>query len=160
MHKLIAASAIAFTLFAGAISPVFAADETNLTSGYTMSGARLALHSYDATSFFAGSPAIGDAKFEAVYNGAAYRFATQANLDAFKKNPENYVPRFGGFCALGAALGKKLDGDPKFWKVVDGKLYLNVTGPAQSTWEKDIPGNLKTAYSKWEDIKATAADKL
>lgn len=160
MKKLFAASAIAFTLFAGVISPVFAADEINITSGYTMSGARLALHSYDATSFFAGKPTLGDAKFEAVHNGAAYRFASQENLDAFKKNPENFLPQFGGFCALGAALGKKLDGDPKFWKVVDGKLYLNVTGPAQSSWEKDIPGNLKTAYSKWEEIKDSAADKL
>ncbi len=160
MKKLIATSAIAFALFAGALSPVFAADEINITSGYTMSGAKLALHSYDATSFFAGSPTIGDAKFEAVYNGAAYRFSTQENLDAFKKAPENYVPQFGGFCALGAALGKKLDGDPKFWKIVDGKLYLNVTGPAQASWEKDIPGNLKTAFTNWEKIKETAADKL
>jgi YHS domain-containing protein len=160
MKKLLAASSIFVTLFAGAMSPVFAADETNLTSGYTMSGAQLALHSYDVTSFFTGSPVLGDAQFEVVYNGAAYRFATQENLDAFKRSPENYLPQFGGFCALGAALGKKLDGDPKFWKVVDSKLYLNVTGPAQASWEKDIPGNLKTAYSKWEEIKATAADKL
>lgn len=35
-----------------------------------------------------------------------YRFTNQAHL----KHPAAYAPQFGGFCAMGVALGKKRDG--------------------------------------------------
>jgi hypothetical protein len=35
-------------------------------------------------------------------------------------------------CAYGVALGKKFDGDPRYWKIVDGKLYLNLNGDIQT----------------------------
>ncbi len=160
MKKLFAATAIALALNAGAISLAFASDEVNTTRGTTMSGVGLAVHGYDAVSFFGGTPVLGDAKFETTFNGAAYRFETQANLDTFKASPEKYAPQFGGFCAMGVTAGKKLDGDPKFWKVVDNKLYLNVAAGAQAAWQKDIPGNISKADEKWVGIKSTAPDKL
>lgn len=62
------------------------------------------------------------------HGGGTYRFESQANLDAFKANPGQLEPAYGGFCAYGAALAKKFDGDPRYWKIVDGKLYLNPQG--------------------------------
>ncbi len=57
---------------------------------------------------------------------ATYRFASQAHLDAFKADPAKYEPAYGGYCAYGVSVGAKFDGDPRLWKIVDDKLYLNL----------------------------------
>ena len=61
---------------------------------------------------------------------------------------------------MGVALGKKLDGDPEVWKVVDGKLYLNVNRDVSVKWNEDIPGNLKKAEANWPSIKGKAPSAL
>ena len=64
-----------------------------------------------------------------------------------------YAPQYGGFCAMGAALGKKLDVDPTQFKVVDGKLYLNVNADVFKKWSEDVPGNIVAADANWPSIK-------
>ena len=141
--------------------PAFAADEVNVTRGATLAGPGLAARGYDVVAYFAtGTPTLGSDDFAVAQDGATYRFANQANLDAFKKDPAKYKPAFGGFCAYGVALGKKFDGDPLYWKIVDGKLYLNLNGKIQSEWSKDILGNLGKAEGNWNKIRGTAVDKL
>ena len=136
-------------------------DEINVSTGATLAGPGLAAHGYDVVAFFTeGKPVIGSDAYALAYHGGAYRFASQADLDAFKANPAKYEPAFGGFCAYGAALGKKFDGDPRFWKIVDGKLYLNLNGDIQAEWSKDIGGNIKKADVNWDRIHALPADKL
>jgi YHS domain-containing protein len=137
-----------------------AVDEQNVSKGGTLAGPGLAAHGYDVVSFFSGQPVIGSDKFALAHNGAAYRFANQASLDTFKAAPAKYEPAFGGYCAYGAALGKKFDGDPRFWKVVDGKLYLNLNADIQAKWSEDVPGNLKKANENWTKIPSTVVDKL
>jgi hypothetical protein len=38
------------------------------------------------------------------------------------------------------AVGAQFDGDPRLWKIVDGKLSLNLHPDMQKKWEKDMPG--------------------
>ena len=142
-------------------TPVHAADEVDVTSGATLAGPGLAVHGYDVVAYFStGKPVLGSDKFAMAHDGGTYRFASQANLDAFKADPTKYEPAFGGFCAYGVALGKKFDGDPRFWKIVGGKLYLNVNGDIQAKWGEDIAGNIKKADGNWTNIHDTAVDKL
>jgi len=116
---------------------------------------------YDVVAYFTtGEPVIGLEKFAVSHKGGTYRFASQANLDAFKADPAKFEPAFGGFCAYGVALGKKFDGDPNFWKIVNGKLYLNLDGDIQAEWAKDTAGNITKADGNWGRIRATAVDKL
>jgi YHS domain-containing protein len=150
-------SALAFVPAA----PVRAADEVNVSRGATLAGPGLAAHGHDVVAYFsAGGPALGNDKFAIAHNGATYRFSNQANLDAFKANPAKYEPAYGGFCAYGVALGKKFDGDPRYWKIVDGKLYLNLNGDIQAEWSKDVPGNLAKAERNWTKIRDVAVSKL
>lgn len=124
-------------------------------------GSGVALRGYDPVAYFtAGKPTSGDKQFSAKHDGATYYFASAANRSEFEKNPAKYAPAFGGFCAMGAALGKKLDGDPAYWRVVDGKLYLNVGAPAQKRWLEDIPGNLSKANANWPQIRDKAPKEL
>ena len=103
---------------------------------------------------------VGSAKFATVYNDATYRFANRANLAAFEANPEKYAPAYGGYCAYGVSVGAKFDGDPRFWEIVDGKLYLNLNQDIQQTWVEDIPGNIEKADDNWTEIALKAPSEL
>lgn len=114
----------------------------------------IALHGYDPVAYFTvGAPTKGSASFTAKYEGASYHFASAENMRKFKANPSAFAPQYGGFCAMGVALEKKLDGDPAVWKIVDGKLYLNVNADVSVAWQRDIPGNLEKANEYWPEIK-------
>lgn len=114
----------------------------------------VALHGYDPVTYFkAGKPKHGKAGITAVHDGVIYRFAAAANRDAFQRDPAKYAPQYGGFCAMGTAMGLKLDVDPQAWRVVDGKLYLNLNKEVQKKWLSDVPGHVKTANTKWPEIK-------
>lgn len=138
----------------------FAYDETS-QAAINVDKAGLALHGYDPVAYFTvGKPTKGDAKFTAKHDGATYQFADAANRDLFAKDPAKYAPAFGGFCAMGAALEKKLDGDPSLWRIVDGKLYLNVGEPAQKRWLEDVKGNIGKADANWTRIRDKAPKDL
>lgn len=61
---------------------------------------------------------------------------------------------------MGVALQKKLDVDPQAWRVVDGKLYLNVSKEVQTRWLDDVPGNLRQAELNWPRLKNLAPKGL
>ena len=41
---------------------------------------------------------------------------------------------------------------PNYWKIVDGKLYLNYDASVQKNWEKDIPGHIVNANKNWPKV--------
>lgn len=156
----LAAAGLAFGTAAFVTAPAVAVAQSSPLAVNT-DAAGLALHGYDAVAYFnAGRPTVGDARFSTTFEGARYQFASAANLEAFRANPVAYAPVFGGFCAMGVALEKKLDGDPQVWKIVDGKLYLNVNKDVQVAWNADIPGNLVKANNNWPQIKDKTAESL
>ncbi|MDZ4365424.1 MAG: YHS domain-containing (seleno)protein [Afipia sp.] len=141
-------------------SMALAYSETS-TKAVNIDTAGLAIRGYDPVAYFTvGKPTPGNAQFTAQHDGATYRFASAANRDAFVKEPAKYAPAFGGFCAMGAVFEKKLDGDPNLWRIVDGKLYLNVGEPAQKRWLEDVPGNIGKAQTNWTKIKDKAPKDL
>lgn len=119
------------------------------------------LHGYDPVAYFtAGAPSQGSPEFSAEFDGGTYLFASAANRDTFVAQPANYAPAYGGFCAMGTALEKKLDGDPEVWRIVDGRLYLNVNADVQKRWSEDVPGNIVKADANWPQIRDVPADVL
>lgn len=139
---------------------VYAYDETS-TSSINIDEQKIILQGYDPVAYFTEqTPTQGDKQLSTTYGGAIYLFASEENLKAFQANPAKFAPQFGGFCAMGAALGKKLDGDPEVWKIVDGKLYLNVNSDAMTKWSEDIPDNLQKANDNWPHIKDKAPKDL
>ena len=138
-------------------APAWAAPEVNISAGSVLVDGKvapgLAVHGHDVVAYFQdGRPTPGDARFATVYNGATYRFASQASLDEFKAHPAKYEPAYGGYCAYGVAVGGKFDGDPRYWKIVDGKLYLNVSSDIQKEWGTDVPGYIRKADTNWRTL--------
>jgi YHS domain-containing protein len=120
---------------------------------YTSFASDLAVGGYDPVAYFTdGKPVEGAKAFAHEYKGATWRFASAANLAAFKADPEKYAPQYGGYCAWAAAQGYTAKGDPKNWKVVGGKLYLNYNSDIQKKWEKDVPGFIAKGDANWPAI--------
>ncbi len=120
----------------------------------------LAIHGYDPVAYFTdNAPVSGSEQYTATHDGAIYRFASAENRDLFKANTGKYAPQFGGFCAMGVALNKKLDVDPTAYYIQDGKLYLNLNKDVQKRWLTDVPGNVKTADRIWNGIEDLSIDE-
>lgn len=135
--------------------------DENSEIAINLDGQGVALKGYDPLSYFLqGGPILGKAEYSHTYDGATYRFATAAHRDAFTADPARYAPAFGGFCAMGVAMNKKLDVNPLLWRIVDGKLYLNVHEDAQIRWLQDVKGNITQALSNWSAIKDKAPRAL
>lgn len=131
-----------------------AAEEINIVDGY-------AVHGYDVVAYFTeGKPVPGNNRFTAEHDGATYRFASAAHRDRFAADPAKYAPQYGGYCAFGAAMGRKFDGDPQAWAIVDDKLYLNLNKDVQARWKGNIPGFLKGAENNWPLIRHLADSRL
>lgn len=163
--KILRASLLAVTTaiaLGAAIVPIAAhAYDENSTAAVNVDAKGVGLKGYDPVAYFtAGAPTAGKAEFNAAHAGVIYHFASAANRDAFKTNPAKYAPQYGGFCAMGVALEKKLDGDPNAWRIHDGKLYLNVNKDVQKKWMEDVPGNNKKADEIWPQIKGKTPKSL
>jgi len=125
---------------------------TNAFSGqYTHS--EVGAGGYDVVVYHTQGKAMRGTGFHAAnFEGVTYLFTSKENRTKFLKAPDKYVPQFGGYCAFGAAMGKKLYADPTVWKIVDGKLYLNVDSKIQKKFEKDLAGNIAKANANWPKL--------
>jgi YHS domain-containing protein len=119
------------------------------------------IRGYDPVAYFTeGRPVPGRADLSADYKGGKYLFATEANRDMFKANPEKYVPQYGGYCAYGVAVGKKFDIDPSSWRIVDGKLYFNLNPVILEKWTSDVKGYIRKSEENWPQIREKAPSEL
>ena len=75
------------------------------------------------------------------------------NLNSFSKNPDKYVPQYGGYCAYGMSEGHKAPTDPDAWTIVDGKLYLNYNKDVRTKWREDEKGRIDKADKNWPELK-------
>lgn len=147
-----AALALVLTVWTAAmIDLVFAGPKT--AAVYTGLVKGVAVGGYDPVAYFTdGKPLKGRADLTLEHQGATWRFASEANRDAFRADPARYAPQYGGYCAWAVAEGYTAKGDPTAWRIVDGKLYLNYDASVQRTWEKNIPGNITRANANWPKL--------
>ncbi|SFH62510.1 YHS domain-containing (seleno)protein [Albimonas pacifica] len=158
--RITALAAVAFAAGAWA-APVLAADEVNVGPGLTLAGAPLAIRGVDPVALATlDAVAPGDAVRTVVQEGVAYYFASALTAEAFEAAPAKYLPQYGGFCAFAVALGKKLDGDPRYADIVDGKLYLFVNAEIFAKYLETPQEILAKAEATWASIEHAAADSL
>ncbi|MEM7214382.1 MAG: YHS domain-containing (seleno)protein [Pseudomonadota bacterium] len=143
-------------------TPNFAlAYDITSTAPVNVSAAKVALKSHDPVAYFTvGKPVLGSEKYSAEHEGAIYRFSSEANMNTFKANPAKYAPQHGGFCRMGAALGKKLDGDPNLFRVDNGRLSVYSYPAALKGYSADVSGHGAKADSNWPEIKNIAPKDL
>lgn len=114
---------------------------------------RFAAGGYDVTAYFRdGKPARGSARFQLDYKGAKWRFVSAKTRSEFKADPAAFAPQFGGYCAWAVSQGYLAPGDPKQWKVVGGKLYLNFNARAKELWEADQADAIARGHNNWPGV--------
>ena len=147
MPRFLVASLLAVGLLLG--QPAAAGQQPT----YTGTPGGLAVSGYDAVAYFTdGRPVEGSEAYSYEWQGAAWRFVSQANLDRFKADPATYAPQFGGYCAWAVSRGYTASADPQAWRIVDGKLYLNYDLDVKKTWEQDVPGNIAKGEANWPTV--------
>lgn len=120
-------------------------------------GLGVALGGFDPVAYFpegGGTSAKGFVKRDYKHGGVTYRFASDANLDRFKANPEKYVPAYNGWCAWAMAeLNAKVDVEPTSYEVYKGKLYVFYDHEDLNTralWREDPAGMVARANANWK----------
>ncbi len=136
------------------VTPIASEAIAEVPAVHTKGKSKLAVSGYDPVAYFSDSTAKkGNKKHTHVYMDAEYRFANKENLETFKKNPEAYLPQYGGYCAWAVANGYTYRASPKHWSIVDGKLYLNYNGHVKKMWSEDIPRRIAEGDRNWPSVR-------
>ena len=139
---------LALGLLSAVAAPASAKSEIN--SSFIGS---VAIDGTDPVAYFLEGRAVdGSSSFSHDWDGAEWHFASAANRDAFAAAPEDFAPRFGGYCAWAVSQGYTASIDPEAWTVHKGKLYLNYSKGVQGNWSQDIPGNIAKGESNWPKV--------
>lgn len=119
---------------------------------------KIGLHGYSPVSYLdLGLAQRGSKQYKVVHDKIAYYFTSNEQKAKFEKNPEKYLPQFGGFCAFGVYAGAKFRVDPNKFVVSNGKYYLflnDVEVDAKQLWmaEKETK-LLATANKNWKNLR-------
>jgi YHS domain-containing protein len=112
------------------------------------------LKGYDVVALFKERKAVkGSSDLSASYQNATYLFTSAANMAEFEKDPAQYVPQYGGFCAYALTLGVLSDPEvPDACLVYKGKLYVCGNQGALKDFKKDIDSNIEKANANWHQL--------
>ncbi len=132
----------------------FAQTATKRTSEFNLEK-KVAIQGYDPVAYFTQKKAVkGKSSVSATNEGVVYYFSSQANKEAFAKNPAVYEPQYGGWCAYAmGSSAEKVEIDPDTFKIIDGKLYLYYNAYFNNTlksWNKDEVNLKKKADANWK----------
>jgi YHS domain-containing protein len=126
------------------------------TEIYVETSSDLAIRGADPVAYFTeGKAMAGSEAYTYEWNGATWQFSSAENMDMFAADPEAYAPQYGGYCAKAMSEGNLASVDPRAWKIVDGKLYLNYSAEVQQQWLEDVPGNIAKAETYWPAVLAS-----
>jgi YHS domain-containing protein len=123
------------------------------------SNEKLMLDGFDPVAYhLVGKNTRGIATISAQFDGVTYRFENETNKATFLKEPQRYVPQYGGYCANGIVYGIPWGGDGDTWKIIDGKLYIFGGQSSKNYFLMNEAANLKLANEYWaSEIKGNGA---
>jgi hypothetical protein len=118
----------------------------------------LALSGFDPVAYFTDSkPLMGREELEYAFAGTTWRFRNEGNRAAFMRNPEVYLPAFGGHDPVAVARGVATPGHPQIWLVAGERLYLFYNPEARKIFAAAPEIALAAAERKWPDVLLTVS---
>jgi hypothetical protein len=103
---------------------------------------------------------VGDPQYQYEWDGAVYRFASAEHLALFKSDPDRYLPQYKNWCAASVAKGEKVYGNPEWWLVVEGRLYLFGQPIGPGLMSKDPAAMRSEADENWSKVSHMPAPPL
>lgn len=114
------------------------------------------LGGYDPVTYFTrDKPEKGDQAIRAEHDGVAYLFVNNENKATFLKQPNKYLPQFGGWCSLNLIFGMTTTLDYKNYAVVEDKLYLferTLSVNGKKVWMQNHADNERKAAKNYHDL--------
>lgn len=151
MNTLKRAAAALVLLAASALSTVAVGEPAAATGGLRLGG-------YDPVAYFAdGASRQGVPEHAAAYEGAVYYFATRDHRRMFLQSPETYAPQYDGWCSYGVRVGQKFEADPTVWRIVDGRLFVQLDPGTRAVWMLDERRNISVADKVWPQLRSLRA---
>ena len=125
--------------------------------GRNVPASGIGLDGYSPVSYFTvGRPEKGDPRFAVEHNGVTYYLTSQDQVELFKKTPDRFEPRCGGWCAFGMTVEDKFPVDPTKYRIIDGGLYLFLNNEQIDAFELWGAGDqrelVKKAQTHWKKV--------
>lgn len=166
MQALILSAALAATVVSSPTTARPSDSPPRDVRHYNLKQGKPAIDGYDPVAYFpeaGGKPARGKAEFAHTHAGVTYWFASAENRDRFIADPDPYEPAYGGWCASALADGgRKVEIDPKNFKVAEGRLFLfykDAFTDALKWWNKNEPGHTAAADEHWKRLTGESPRK-
>ena len=152
---------------AASVTPVTVAEDTAQIAprsasraylhSYNLPSSGIALEGYCPVAYFAVNRAVrGKPEYASIHNGVTYHFVSADAQKLFDKDPEKYLPAYGGWCAFGMHVKDKFPVDPTKFKIVNGRLLLflaNKHVDALELWnDGDEKQQLANADAHWNTV--------
>ncbi len=111
----------------------------------------LAHEGYDITTYFNGSsPEKGVEAYQAVYKGKRYIFVNKENQQRFAASPEQFLPKYDGYCAHSVSLGQPVQSQADIFVVDKGDLLFFSSQDAKNAWQKEPVKTTDNAITHWK----------
>jgi hypothetical protein len=116
----------------------------------------LAIHGFDPVSYFADGKALeGRDDVEYGFEGATWRFRSEANRAIFSAHPDIYRPQFGGYDPLPLARGVATPGNPLLWLIHGDRLYFFHDPKSRATFAANPAVVIAASEAKWPTVEQT-----
>lgn len=113
-----------------------------------------ALGGYDVVGYTSSGRAVpGRSDIATMWKGKSWHFVSEENRTRFEADPRQFAPAFGGLCPVSLANGRKERGDPRFFAVINRKLYLLRSGAELRRIRQAPDEILDDARKTWFRIK-------
>jgi hypothetical protein len=123
-------------------------------TGSSAAEKRVALSGYDPVSYFTdGRPEKGSAEYSADFDDATYRFKSAEHRALFVADPDQYAPRFNGYCAIMVSRGEKYEADPQAWSISGGKLYVFAGKDGVPLFQQQTASIIEKAAANWPELR-------
>lgn len=114
----------------------------------------LAIHGYDVVAYFTtGEPTKGLEQYELTHDGVTFRFASQEHREQFAESPDEFIPAYGGYCAVGVSANYKDGMHPDAFEIVDGRLFFNLTPDIHRHWQRRKDELIARGDRNWPELK-------
>jgi hypothetical protein len=120
----------------------------------------LAMDGYDPVAYFTDAAAMpGLPDFEHRLFGVVWRFRNEGDRAAFIRDPDTFMPAFGGYDPVAIARGLAVAGNPTVWLLHGQRLYLFYSPEARTAFEADPEHGISDAEARWPEVSSTLVQR-
>lgn len=113
-----------------------------------------ALEGYDPVGYVRqGQPVPGRNDIATMWKGRIWHFASEENRARFEADPRRYAPGLGGNCPVSLSEGRREAGDPQYFIVMNGRLYVMRSANALQQMQKNGSELLNVAQQRWRAMR-------